>query len=344
MQNILGGRYTTTSESYSPLDKFEDMVTWLAFLKSHDYVVKVLMSGHGYTESQADARAKRITPHARFAIDYINQAINGPETVAFLPTYYAVLNLAKIAILAGPYYGDFDEHAGSHGASYTGRKKTSRSLLTDEISLMKKGVLSLFYRTLTDREIKKKTKVTMLEVWEGIHTIEMEFFFATGKRGKVVHLNGEIVSRNGDQYISVEIENTKPISSTVGIRHLPVLKKFKKINSKLYEKRIAYSDRTQLQNIIEESFEPRYLITCEHCGHYLTALRNSNLKFTQEFPVALMFFHMGSVARYKPEFLATLESSIFWPMLSGGLKHCLYGYIMNIWSYVHQHNQKISSV
>ena len=57
-------------------------------------------------------------------------------------------------------------------------------------------------------------------------------------------------------------------------------------------------------------------------------LQRGCLPFPEEFPIALLFFHMGSVVRYQPEFLAKLRDSRHWPILASASRHGLFKFLL----------------
>jgi hypothetical protein len=91
-------RYDNVLHIRTNLDPLTDLVTWLEYYCAIDYLVDILTSRHGIPAGEAKKRARLIGPHARLARDYIDQALTGPRDVAFLPSYYGILNLLKIAI------------------------------------------------------------------------------------------------------------------------------------------------------------------------------------------------------------------------------------------------------
>jgi hypothetical protein len=56
----------------------------------------------------------------------------------------------------------------------------------------------------------------------------------------------------------------------------------------------------------------------------------------EELPIVLAFFHLSSVVRYKPEFLARLRDSRYWPVLMSMQTHCMNKLLLLFWSYVHR--------
>ena len=149
-------RYEEVQWVVTQLDPLTDLVMWLEYYTAIDYVVSLLTARHGYTAAAATRLAHEVRPHARLAREYIEQALSGPTDVAFLPIYYAILNLLKICILFGPHHALLASNRW-HGATYDGFSKDSQTLLTEKITVRKTGALLLFYRTTTGRTIAKDT-------------------------------------------------------------------------------------------------------------------------------------------------------------------------------------------
>src|SRR6266496_149764 len=104
MAGIRVCRYEELNAVLSHLDPLTDVVTWLEYYSSVDYVTGLLTQRHGVALQAARQRAQRVGPHARLAREYINQALTGPPDVSFLPIYYGMLNLLKIYVLFGPHH------------------------------------------------------------------------------------------------------------------------------------------------------------------------------------------------------------------------------------------------
>src|SRR6201999_963915 len=128
MAQVFVNRYTEVDRVRTNLDPLTDLLAWLEYYSAMDYVVSLLTTRHGVVTAAAKSRAQLIRPHARLATQYIEQALSGPGDVAFLPIYYAILNLLKICILFGPHHAQLPANRW-HGASYDGYGKFSRTLL-----------------------------------------------------------------------------------------------------------------------------------------------------------------------------------------------------------------------
>jgi hypothetical protein len=78
------------------------------------------------------------------------------------------------------------------------------------------------------------------------------------------------------------------------------------------------------------------LLYSDLTGNPLTPLSSKPLLLPQEIPIALAFFHMSSVVRYKPEFVARLRDSRYWPVVATTRYHGMLHFLRLLWSYVHQ--------
>src|ERR1700735_462738 len=148
-------RYPADEVVTSTQNGFVDVLDWLGFLSAKDYLLEVLVKVHGLSPPDAKRRAVQIIPHVRIASGYIEQSLEGPRDLAFLPAYYAILNLSKVYVLFGRRHSDLRGHR-THGASYSVERKDSRSVLTEVITLHPKGVFPLFHETLTARPFRTK--------------------------------------------------------------------------------------------------------------------------------------------------------------------------------------------
>ena len=78
------------------------------------------------------------------------------------------------------------------------------------------------------------------------------------------------------------------------------------------------------------------LLYSDISGNPLTPSSSKPLLLPQELPIALAFFHLSSIVRYKPEFVARLRDSRFWPVVSTTQYHGMLHFVRLLWSFVHQ--------
>jgi len=228
-QNHVLTRYVDTRQIDSNLEPFEDLKGFLSFLLSAAYFKEVARAKHGLSSSEATQRFKRIRPYLCTALEYVDQALNGPERLAFLPAYYAILNLMKVYILLGPYANELSAQQW-HGATYES-EKDSQNILTEVIKIKEKGAISLFYKTITGLSINKQLRVKMCDVYPYLYELGMEYNLATGGDCRLAYLSIELTEKQNYVIPSVSIYQS-PKSLPVTSKKLAVLKCFKKDSAK----------------------------------------------------------------------------------------------------------------
>lgn len=345
--NLTITRYGSIERIVSSLSAFDDVFDWLGYLRAPDYVANRLTAIHGCTEADAKKRSLKIASHAKYALQYISQSVASPKSVGFLPSYYAILNLSKIICLTGPYANEFTNQTRWHGATYSVRKKDSRSLLTEEITLKSGGSLALLYKTLTaGLTLPRSTTIKMDSVYPYIPEVAVEYEIASNKKSKLANLQISVTDPpNADRILTVRIQPNGRLPANFSARWVPALSGFQQTPGRPSEfsRNLGVVPQPQLQSVAEQHFRRQYLYFSKMNMGSMTALRNQNIKFPREFPIALMFFHMSSVVRYKPEFLLKLENSKFWPLLATGLRHGLFQFMMQTWSFFQQSHHRISA-
>jgi len=310
------------------------VLTLVRSLSSKDYVVDTIVSAHNIRSNDALSRARQIVPHITTAIDYVDQAVNGPRDVAFLPIYYALLNLAKIYILLGPRHADLQANRW-HGAMYEGHAKNSHSLLTEEIRIRRGGALPLLYETLTGTRIRSDIKLRMADVYPYVAGVGAEYQLASGRMAQMAELSlSSLSTPTGRERPVVTILPLQPRRiSRVEVKLL--LSGFKIDHSTVGR----FVGPLQPKGVSTFSYlrsHIRPFLLYRVGGRYRTPLSTRKLLWPEELPIILAFFHLGSVARYKPEFLAKLRDSRFWPMLLAAQQHSLFAFLNSFWSYAHQ--------
>src|SRR5258708_29327459 len=210
------------------LDVFTDTVVFIRYFCATDYLTEVLVKRHGLSPEAARQRAKLIRPHIDLALSYVEQAQQGPDAVAFLPGYYAILNLLKALILVGPLHSQLSKNRW-HGATYNGYGKNSHNLLTEEIELKRGGAISLYYWTATGARLTKESQpIHMSDLYPFIADIPAEYLLATGTMAMVWGLTGRQPWLSGDHY---DVRVTAHIDPAVGakVRSLKAFPGFKKV-------------------------------------------------------------------------------------------------------------------
>lgn len=329
-------RYPTRETPQSGLDPLDDVLDWITYLRSDDYVVRLLTTHHGISLSEAKSRARLIAPHVRDALAFIYQAKDSPEEVCFVPLYYALLNLAKVAILCGPHYLSLPSHRW-HGVAYEVFGKDSQNILTETITLKKGGALALFYQTLMAVPWPADRIVSMAEVYPYMADIAQEYSMATGKKAKVAQF---------------EFSSTPPIRGRVRVRvkvhhpKLPTPLKPRQVSGcrglrpDASDPSVWFSIRTfrsafPWDQAFSTMFDRR-LIYHDDFKNLRLPFRCGRFAFPEELPILLAFFHLSSIARYKPDFLYSSMDSLFWPMIATSRRHCLYKFLLLFWSNIHK--------
>lgn len=329
-------RYPTNDLVVSMQDPFEDTLDWLGFLCAKEYLIDLLNTQHAIAIPAARTRAAAIIPHVRIAISYIRQSLEGPADISFLPAYYAILNLLKVYVLLGPRHAELPANRW-HGATYDVLAKDSHSILTEFITLKKGGVFPLFYETVTGKSLPPGSlKVQMKSILPYVHGVDHEYRLATGESARTCALDIEFANEKG-KIIPVFRVVHKPHGVKVIKSSLKLLKGFAGRKGKpdlFFGKPVAAANqmdaaRAQLNKHLIYRISPT---------HTFAPLCSQALQLPEELPIALLFFYMGSVVRYKPEFFRRVQDSKFWPYLSAARTHSFYGFLLNFWSFMQQKN------
>lgn len=331
-------RYSDDFVFYTARDPLADLIVHLEYLAAKDYTVELLTTRHGVTLSDAKARAKIIGPHVRFAGAYIEQALQSLPEVSFLPAYYAILNLIKVYILFGPRHSELPRNRW-HGASYPGFEKDSRSLETEVIELHPRGAIPLCHQTITGQAIKKQTRIKLGDLYPYLLDVGVEWEMATGSPSKVAGINIKIKKVGTGRRVDVKIRHSKGETSPA-LRALPLRK---------LTKTPGVDGEFVSEVETDDSITDRQLSE-RHVNHQLLYLNEPpmvpisarKLLLPEELPIALVFFHLSSIVRYKPEFLAELRDSKYWPVVASVRWHCMYKFLRLFSSFVQQKTVRIN--
>jgi hypothetical protein len=336
-------RYPVDEVVTSTQNGFVDLTDWLGFLCAKDYLLDVLVKVHGFTASDAKRRVMQIVPHVRIAIGYIEQSLEGPRDLAFLPAYYAILNLSKVYVLLAHRHAALSGQRW-HGASYDVERKDSRNVLTEVITLHSKGVFPLFHETLTGHPFKaKRVNIEMKAILPCVAGIGHEYALATGSRTKLCTLEfGLTGSPDGKSLATVSVRDVAiagaPPSAGRTSRIVPCLMGFTprpwlttgQLVGDVISNPLNYTN--ELRNQLRT-----HLIFRRHDFTY-TLLGPNKIEFPEEVPIWLLFFYMSSIVRYKPEFFSRLRDSKYWPQLAAARLHAFLDFLLAFWSFVHRKN------
>lgn len=328
-------RYPENCPVTSQQDPFIDIMNWLSFVCAKDYLEEILTTRHHIKEKDAKIRSAKIIPHVRIATSYLQQSLDGPSDISFLPAYYAILNLMKIYILLGPRHSDLPYHRW-HGVTYDVHRKDSQSILTEIVTLKQHGVFPLFYETVTGKCLPSiNVNLYMRDILPYINGVTHEYKLATGLDAFLSALSLDYVK--GGQQLRPEITVLEP-DYDIKKRQLKALRSFAKRRSKnnvFIGKRIV--DGSDL-NVQTRKQLNTHLIYRRSPHYTLVPISSMRIEFPEELPISLTFFYMSSIVRYKPEFFDKLKDSRFWPLLSSTRVHGFYSFLMAFWSFIHQKN------
>ena len=314
-----------------------DVAILLESLTSVDYLAGVLSKTRGLAAPAAVTRSRLVVPHVRVALEYLEQGLAGPTRVAFLPLYYALLNFAKVYILLGQHHALLPVNRW-HGAQYQGFAKASHSLLTEDVIIKKGGAIPLLYRTLTGVTISSDVSVRLGEMYSYMFDVGAEYTLATGEGSRLAGIAMALaVSPTG---LVPTVHVYRP-GQTVARAEVKLLVGWTKDPTKPnhFISAPEPAGTTDFAGI-RDRFRPFLLYLGRE--YYCTPLSSRHLLLPEELPILIALFHMSSVVRYKPEFLAKLTDSKYWPMLLAAQRHSVFKFLTLTWSYVH--NETLSYV
>lgn len=276
---------------------------------------------------------------------YIDQALSGPNEVAFLPAYYAILNLLKVYILSSGKYQLLPANRW-HGASYDGSQRTRQSLLTEEILLRSGGTVPLFYEVITGARVRDRTLVKLRDVYPYIANVGLEWTMATGSRPlSMVGLASkvELVRKKKRARFEVVIFSDHP--SDLSKRRIPALHDVNRVpkQSMIYRSSRAYASGTPDEVVIRGHIRS-FLLYAPTEELAITPNCSPQLMLPEELPIVLAFFHLSSIVRYQPESFARLRDSKYWPVLSAMRSQGLFRFLTLFWSFVQQQTVTISGL
>jgi hypothetical protein len=327
-------RYPSRHVMNSPRDPLFELLVHLEYLRSQDYVVELLTKSHGATANDASKRARSIASHAQAAYVYAIHSAGSNDETAFLTGYYAILNILKLYILFSTRHRELAANRW-HGASYDVYGKESRSLLTEVVTLRRGGTISLVYELLTGARITDRTTIQLRDVYAFIRGISAEWTM-TGNRFRLAQLIWRVEQGAGVRNAIIDVQ-TGTQGGSVSKREVKALTTCTRSQT---NRKQFLGVQTADANIPEEALvracvRPALLYS-DLTGNPLTPLSSRSLLLPQEMPIALAFFHLSSVVRYKPEFIARLRDSRYWPVVTNTRYHGMLHFLRLLWSYVHQ--------
>jgi hypothetical protein len=340
-KDIRFDRFSKVESVSTPLDPLGDVLNWLTYLTAHDFVTRQLCTIHSVPLNEAKKRATKIVPHAKDARALIHQGLDSPEEVAFLPLYYAILNLTKILILVGPRHAELSSHRW-HGVAYDVASKDSQSLLTEFVTLKRGGAIALLYETLLGKAWQSDRRIQMKDVYPFMTDVSHEYRLASDRTSELATLQFEDLSQPRKRIrLRVKIlpyDDAKALSP----RAIPGMHGFRPTSERnVFESRISIPVGKKWQEVFDGFFDRRFAYYSSG-NRTLMPLRCSGFEFTEEFPIILAFFHMSSVVRYKPEFLYQLQESRWWPVVTTARRQCLYKFLLLFWSQFQRSSARVN--
>lgn len=335
-------RYPEKRELHTNLDPLEDVKCWIAGLKSKRYLTDLINDKHSLQGKMSlQERINTATAFIEIASEYLDQAHNGPQSVSFLPSYYAFLNLAKVYIIFGPYADELKRQR-RHGVTYDPALKDSRTLETEYIRIRPKGAVTLFYRTLLG-SYPLRSYISLSDIYPYILDIEAEYRTATGHDFKLAPFSIEVKEdENGKQKLYATLQSEimlKPVPHWTELRYLKAFKGMDKDpnNSELLTSpEIPVGSTKSARDFIRTPLLYGFKQSAISETYQFVPASNSRTLLPEELPILLAFFHMSSVIRYNPQFYKKLVDSKYWPMLLTLRRHGTFKFLLLFWSFINQ--------
>ncbi len=353
-------RYDSTKVVSTRLEPLDDIISWFTGLRSKGFVGDLLKEIHGFNDRDKINRAsKAISSHAENAVNLLGQGFSGSTDVSFLPIYYALLNIAKIHIISKDNQSELELQR-LHGVSYNSR--SSRDLMTEEITLHKKGAIPLYFQSITNQNLvgnKKTIPVKMNEIYPFIRSISHEFLEIYNPAQLYYPISINLEGNDKDGYrLKADITdkthlqnfNKRYIKVLTGFNLVPKVHNTKKgrvinmtgVNS--YITRLVKDSKENAERLLVKKYLRRYLLSTVVQGNAastITPISNNRLIWPEELPILLAFHHMSNVVRYNPEMLEQLKDSKAWTLLLTLTRHGTLSFLELSWSAIQQTNIKI---
>ncbi len=346
-------RHDTQTSIGTDLDPIEDLLNFMATLKSKGYTTDLLKEKHGFLNTaEIHKTAKLIQLHISSSIGLAEQAFSGPAELSFLPLYYSTLNINKILLLVLGKRIELESNRW-HGASYK-ENQMSKNFLNEEIYLKNNGTIPLVYKTLTGKSIPKSRqglKVKLSDIYPYISSVGAEYSNVTNNTiDKLMYHSATIIKDDANgHYLKVEILDKNHLDKPPGAKTLKAYPGLSLINNTgqkphFETKRIKGNFSTielQLKSKIN-----RYL-NSDHIDYWgkwisMTPINGKNHVFNEELCITLAFFHMSNVVRYNPEHLNKIMDSRYWSVLLGLRKHGYLTFLKLMWGNINKQSFDIS--
>lgn len=328
----------------TPLDPIADCMAWIAGLRSTEYTSALLRDVHGFTDrAQTLEASKVIRSHAQAALEFMDQAYAGPARVSYLPLYYAMLDLSKIAIVLRGGLRDLEKQR-HHGASWSGLTSKVQDLSSDHITVRSKGAIALFYRLIVgSRHPALEGKILLRHVYPLILSVALEYDQAYKPERALRPVRIYMQQQDGKGW-RAEVTASLYADQALDLKS-PLLKGFRKSRDGKASRWISANDSVDAHATLDMHVKWWLLYHSSFSGRVLTFTPTSRcrLGLPQEFPVLLALFHLGNVVRYDPERLSRLYDSRAVTVLEALRRHGLLTYLTTMWSLFTQKHHVISA-
>jgi hypothetical protein len=333
-------RYTQHVNIGTDLDHFDDILDWLEGLKSSARLREVIREGRGLAADEAIQRARRGTYYAGIAADFINAARVGEPHVAFLPAYYAVLNLAKLVIACSDRSSDVDGGI-YHGVAYRVDQKNSKGLFTESLDIHRSGVFPLLYEVLVGHRVRMRKgkntrsvirRIPLRRVYERLTDVGAEYARCDGftARFRCEFETFDVERVAGSATSSFVLAGRITCADGTAIDEqlrLPPFPNWERDPSNSMRWRSPAQEVPNADLFDAEAVIDRRHFGCprnpgDETGRFL--LPSGRLMFTDELAIFLALFHLSSIIRYKPRFLDTIQDSAAWPVVLASRRRLLY--------------------
>ena len=303
-------RYDKVENVTTHRDPFDDLCCWISGLRSAAYTREILQSTWHLSVKASREPATAIAAHAEAAIQLLDQARDGAPEVAFLPTYYGLVNLAKIYVILAGRLADLEQQRW-HGATHSGALKASQDLMTDTVTLKGKGAIPLLYTVLTGLKVPRgNLTLRMSEVYRHIWNVGYEYqrLYGAVQAFQQVHIDFENAPTGGQRLVAYLSVSDGPLASKKDLRLLANFKADASRPNTFVSPSVGGDEAKARATLL--SRVRRSLLIGDVGGwnnmDTWTPVSNRQFLWPEEVPILLAFFHMSNVVRYNPEFLARL--------------------------------------
>jgi hypothetical protein len=248
----------------------------------------------------------------------MQQALDSRDETAFLPGYYALLNLAKLYILFSDRHGELASNR-LHGASYDSHSKVSKSLETETIILRSRGALPLLYAVLTGERYLDRTQVQLRDAYSYIPSISVEWQLAAKTKSRLARLEAQVQTDQGVDTPVIMVESLDTAETSPARNRLKVLRTWRRVVGKpnQYVGVAQPQGSCRREDLVRVGLRPELLyMSMSADGLPLTPISGRSLLLPEELPILLAFFHLSSIVRYQPEFVARVRDSRYWPAVA----------------------------